>query len=91
MAEAAARRELPEWLAAKVVLPGQTINQLRHYVVIVYGTVNHVSGGTVNHVYGGGTVIKTGTSAQIHVARGATDCVIIDRTVYPPRVQIGGK
>ncbi len=51
--EARARLVLPDWLAAKVVLPGEKIESLSRDLIAVYGDIHYVRGGTIQYVEGG--------------------------------------
>jgi len=60
------RESLPEWMAAKVVLPGQTRKSVKdgEVVVATYGTVQSVEGGTVQYVKGGTVQYVEGGTVQ---------------------------
>ena len=98
------RESLPEWMAAKVVLPGQTRKSVKdgEVVVATYGTVQSVEGGTVQSVYGGtvqyvygGTVqsVRGGTvtyyiTPDLSILR-SPNAVLIDRSSGRPVCHVG--
>ena len=87
-AERRVRAELPRWVAARVVLPGESRNVSTGENVYAYGDVFQVvnggtvqevnGGGTVQRVYGGGTVIAY-TKLSVDILEDAT-AVLVDRS-----------
>ena len=51
--KAMVRAELPKWVAAKIVLPGETRKVVDGHIVACYGTIQSVEGGTIQSVKGG--------------------------------------
>ncbi len=73
-AEARVRKVLPDWLAAKVVLPNQELEECTGHLVAVYGKIQRVCGGatiqrvcgaTIQDVYGSATIKRVYGSATI--------------------------
>jgi hypothetical protein len=60
------RAVLPDWLKSNVVLPDQSVAEIRKPMVAIYGTVKYIDGGTVGYIRGG-TVesIRGGTVESI--------------------------
>jgi len=60
------RAVLPDWLKSNVVLPDQSVAEIRKPMVAIYGTVKSIDGGTVGYIRGG-TVesIRGGTVKSI--------------------------
>ena len=60
------RAVLPDWLKSNVVLPDQSVAEIRKPMVAIYGTVKSIDGGTVGYIRGG-TVesIRGGTVESI--------------------------
>ena len=77
--EERARIALNDWIAEKVVMAGQIVEELTTYKLFVFGTVQKVlDGGTVQEVWCDGTVItytKLNTSILKH-----KNAVLIDRS-----------
>ena len=47
------RAVLPDWLKSNVVLPDQSVAEIRKPMVAIYGTVKYIDGGTVGYIRGG--------------------------------------
>jgi hypothetical protein len=61
---------LPEWLKAKVILPEQTVTEIRKPMVAIYGTVKYIDGGTVKYIDGG--TVKYIHGGTVEYIRGGT-------------------
>ena len=72
-AERMTRRALKDWIAAKVVLEGQTIEEITEgELLAVYGSINRVSGSaTVKNVSGSATINRVSGSATINRVYGS--------------------
>jgi hypothetical protein len=69
--EALVRTTLPEWMAAKIVLPEQKIERVTdRNLVAVYGDIQSVEGGTIQSVRGG--TIQSVYSGTIQSVEGGT-------------------
>ena len=104
-AERAGRAELPKWLAAKIVLAGQSrmVKNGDYVVCVSGGTIKRVSGGTIERVSGGtikyvdgGTIKRVDGLATVTYYRTpplsilkGTHSVLIDRSAETVKVYIG--
>jgi len=97
-AERAVRAELPAWLAAKAILPGQSRAVYGHdYIVYAAGVIEYVSDSAVIKYVGGSAVIKNVRGSAVIIAHVPLDpsiirsvnAVIIDRSESPPIAHIG--
>ena len=65
------RAKLKDWRKANVVMPNETVNEIKKPMVAVYGTIKYVRGGTMIKSVEGGT-IKSVEGGTIEYVRGGT-------------------
>ena len=72
------RAVLPDWLKSNVVLPDQSVAEIRKPMVAIYGTVKSIDGGTVGYIRGGtvesirGGTVKSIDGGTVESIRGGT-------------------
>jgi hypothetical protein len=72
-AENRVRLELPNWLASKIILPGQEIDELKDgHILACYGSINKVcDSASINYVCGSASINKVCGSASINKVCGS--------------------